>query len=267
MSPKLNEQHAQFRSRLKREQLFVHISQIVILAAFFSLWELASRLQWIDPLIFSSPSSVWNLFVDMLANNTLYVHIGITVLETILGFLIGTFGGILIAAFLWWSPFMSRVLDPYIVVLNATPKVALGPMLIVIFGASMTSVIAMGVLISIIVTTLVIYGAFKETDENLVKVIDTFGANKLQRFRYVIVPASYPAMVSALKVNVGLAWVGVIVGEYLVSNEGLGYMIIYGFQVFNFDMVMLSLVLVAILATIMYQLVAMLEKFLMRNRN
>ncbi|AXF56070.1 ABC transporter permease [Salicibibacter kimchii] len=266
MNPKLIEQHAQFRSRKKREKIYVHISQIIILVAFFSLWELASRWQWIDPLIFSSPSSVWNLLVDMLANNTLYAHIGITVLETILGFLIGTLGGILIAAFLWWSPFMSRVLDPYIVVLNATPKVALGPMLIVIFGANMTSVIAMGVLISIIVTTLVIYGAFKETDGNLVKVIDTFGATKLQRFRHVIVPASYPAMVSALKVNVGLAWVGVIVGEYLVSNEGLGYMIIYGFQVFNFDMVMLSLVLVAILATIMYQLVAILEKFLMRNR-
>lgn len=266
MNQKLNDQHVQFRRRKKREKIYVHISQMVILIAFFSLWELASGLQWINPLIFSSPSSIWNLLIDMLANNTLYAHVGITLLETILGFLIGTLGGIFIAAFLWWSPFLSRVLDPYIVVLNATPKVALGPMLIVIFGANMTSVIAMGVLISIIVTTLVIYGAFKETDGNLVKVIDTFGATKLQRFRHVIVPASYPAMVSALKVNVGLAWVGVIVGEYLVSNEGLGYMIIYGFQVFNFDMVMLSLVLVAILATMMYQLVAMLEKFLMRNR-
>nr|WP_245723118.1 ABC transporter permease [Natribacillus halophilus] len=247
--------------------MYVFMTQVAILAAFISLWEIASRLNWIDPLIFSSPSSVWNLLVSMIADSSLYVHIGVTLVETIFGFLIGTLGGIAIAAFLWWSPFLSRVLDPYIVVLNATPKVALGPMLIVIFGANMTSVVAMAVLISIIVTTLVIYGAFRETDENLIKVVDTFGASKWQRFRHVIIPASYPAMVSALKVNVGLAWVGVIVGEYLVSNEGLGYLIIYGFQVFNFDMVMLSLVLVAILATIMYQAVAILEKFLMRNRH
>lgn len=146
------------------------------------------------------------------------------------------------------------------------PKVALGPILIVSFGPNMSSVIAMGVLISIIVTTLVIYSAFKETDANLVKVVDTFGASKTQRFRYVIFPASYPAILSALKVNVGLAWVGVIVGEYLVSNQGLGYMIIYGFQVFNFNMVMLSLVVVAILATLMYQGVALLEKQMTKQR-
>ncbi|MBB6448058.1 NitT/TauT family transport system permease protein [Geomicrobium halophilum] len=266
MNPKLHEQHAKFRLQQKREKWYVVISQLILLITFFFLWEIASRFNWIDPLIFSSPSNVWGLFIEMTVNGTLYTHMGVTLLETILGFLIGTIGGILMAAFLWWFPFLSRVLDPYIVALNATPKVALGPMLIVIFGANMTSVIAMGVLISIIVTTLVIYGAFNETDKNLIKVVDTFGASTLQKFYYVILPASYPSMVSALKVNVGLAWVGVIVGEYLVSNEGLGYMIIYGFQVFNFNMVMLSLVLVVILATLMYQVVAILEKFLMRKR-
>jgi len=266
----LNQQvNSQFTKHLrmkKRERWQIRLTQLAILIAFFALWEIASRMHWIDPLLFSSPSSVSSVFVSMMQSGALLTHTGVTLFETIMGFLIGTIGGVLIAAMLWWSPFLSRVLDPYLVILNAMPKVALGPILIVSFGPNMSSVIAMGVLISIIVTTLVIYSAFKETDANLVKVVDTFGASKTQRFRYVIFPASYPAILSALKVNVGLAWVGVIVGEYLVSNQGLGYMIIYGFQVFNFNMVMLSLVVVAILATLMYQGVALLEKQMTKQR-
>ncbi|GAK13780.1 ABC transporter permease [Geomicrobium sp. JCM 19039] len=266
MKPQIKEQYEKHVKAKRLEKWKIRGTQLFILISFFVLWEVASRMQWIDPLLFSSPSNVFELFVSMLTSGTLHVHIGVTLLETILGFIIGTIGGIVIAASLWWSPFLSRVLDPYLVILNAMPKVALGPILIVSFGPNMSSVIAMGVLISIIVTTLVIYNAFRETDPNFVKVVDTFGAKRSQRFRYVILPASYPAMVSALKVNVGLAWVGVIVGEYLVSNQGLGYMIIYGFQVFNFNMVMLSLVLVAILATLMYQGVAIIERSMNKKR-
>ena len=226
---------------------------------------MASRLEWIDPLIFSSPTSIWELFIEKISDGTLLTHLGITVFETIFGFILGTLLGTLLAAVLWLSPFLSKVLDPYLVILNAMPKVALGPILIVVLGPGFTSIIAMGAVISVIITTIVVYTAFREVDENYIKVLQTFGANRQQIFKEAILPASFPTIISTLKVNVGLSWVGVIVGEFLVSSKGLGYMIIYGFQVFNFTLVLLSLLIIAIFATIMYQLVGLLEKKLMRE--
>jgi NitT/TauT family transport system permease protein len=123
----------------------------------------------------------------------------------------------------------------------------------------------MGAIISVIITTIVVYTAFKEVDDNYLKVLRTFGARRGQLFTQAVLPASYPTIISTLKVNVGLSWVGVIVGEFLVSSKGLGYMIIYGFQVFNFTLVLLSLLIIAVFATIMYQLVDYLEKKLVKN--
>ncbi len=168
--------------------------------------------------------------------------------------------GTCLAALLWSSNRLARILDPYLVILNAMPKVALGPILIVALGPSLISIIAMGAIISVIITTIVVYTAFQEVDENYTKVMKTFGAKKWVIFKEAILPASSPAIISTLKVNVGLSWVGVIVGEFLVSKVGLGYMIIYGFQVFNFTLVFLSLLIIAIFATLMYQGVELLEK-------
>lgn len=257
--------HQKYLQNIKKEKRWILVIQIIILLAFFSLWELASRFHWIDPLIFSSPSKIWSLFVNKLQDGSLYLHTGVTVYETILGFILGTLFGAILAAILWWSPKLSKILDPYLVIFNAMPKVAFGPMLIVIFGTGLNSSIAMGIIISIIVTTIVIYTAFREVDPNYIKVLKTFGASRYQMFKEVILPATFPTIISTLKVNVGLSWVGVIVGEYLVASKGLGYLIIYGFQVFNFTLVMLSLMVVAVIATIMYQLVDLLEKKLIKN--
>ncbi|WP_370529821.1 ABC transporter permease [Alkalihalobacillus sp. AL-G] len=245
--------------------MHVLFTQLCILLAFIILWEVASRLQWINPLLFSSPSSISQLFYEKVVDGTLYVHVLVTLSETLAGFVIATFLGTTLAAFLWWIPFMSRVADPYLVVMNAMPKVALGPILIVALGPGYSAIIAMGVLISLIITTLVVYNSFRETDPNYIKVVQMFGGNKRQIFREVTLPAAIPAIISTLKVNVGLSWVGVIVGEFLVSKQGLGYLIIYGFQVFNFTLVLLSLFIIAIMATIMYTGVGILERRL-RNR-
>ncbi|MEK4964980.1 MULTISPECIES: ABC transporter permease [Heyndrickxia] len=258
--------HEDYLAAMRKEKRRVRFFQLFILIVFFCLWEVASRLHWIDPLIFSSPSKVWALLVAKLEDGSLYVHLGITVFETVMGFILGTVLGAALAAVLWWSPFLSKILDPYLVVLNAMPKVALGPILIVSMGPGFSSIVAMGVIISVIVTTIVIYTAFRDVDPNYTKVLHSFGASRLQVFREAIFPASIPVIISTLKVNVGLAWVGVIVGEYLVSSKGLGYMIIYGFQVFNFTLVMLSMILIAIVATMMYQLVGWLEKKLVKDR-
>lgn len=250
---------------LKREKRIIYAWQIGILLVFIALWEVASRLYWIDPLLFSSPMRILELLGSQFASGSMFTHMSITLFETILGFIIGTVGGIIIATILWYSSRFSNIVDPYLVVLNAMPKVALGPIIIVALGPGYLSIITMGFLISVIVTTLVVYSSFKEVDENYLKVLKSFGATKRQCFKEAVFPAAIPTMISTLKVNVGLSWVGVIVGEYLVSKEGLGYLIIYGFQVFDFTLVMSSLVIIAILAAVMYKLVERLEQWLLKH--
>lgn len=233
--------------------------------AFFGLWELAGRNKWIDVLLFSYPSKLFRHLWNSLLDGSLLPHTGITVLETIVGFLLGTLLGTLIAALLWWFSFLSRVADPYLVVLNSMPKVALGPLFIVGFGPGLLAIVATTLSVTVIITTLVIYNRFREVDAGYVKVIRLFGGSKWQVFRYVILPDSFAVIISQLKVNVGLAWVGVIVGEFLTSKAGLGYLIIYGFQVFNFTIVLSSLLVIAVVATVMYRLVAALEHRLTRK--
>lgn len=256
--------HDAYINSLRKEKKLVRLYQASIFIIFFATWEISSRLEWIDPLLFSSPSQIITLLIEKLTDGTLYTNVGITLFETILGFILGTLLGTILAALLWWSPFLSKVLDPYLVILNAMPKVALGPILIVALGPGFTSIIAMGAIISVIITTIVVYTSFKEVDSNFLKVLKTFGASKLQCFYEAVLPSSMPTIISTLKVNVGLSWVGVIVGEFLVSAKGLGYLIIYGFQVFNFTLVLMSLLLIAVFATIMYQLVALLERKLIK---
>ncbi len=262
---KVKSLHEDYLRSLKIEKRWVRFYQVCIFAVFFTVWETASRMQWVDPLLFSSPSKIWGLFLEKLQDGSLLTNTGVTLTETVLGFILGTFLGTVIAAILWWSPLLSKIFDPYLVILNSLPKVALGPILIVALGPGYTSIISMGIIISVIITTIVIYTSFREVDPNYLKVLQTFGATRLQSFKEAILPASFPVIISTLKVNVGLSWVGVIVGEYLVSARGLGYMIIYGFQVFNFTLVMLSLLVIAGLATIMYQLVEYIEKKLIKE--
>ncbi|WP_240035247.1 ABC transporter permease [Neobacillus notoginsengisoli] len=261
----VSSQHSAYLLSVKKEKRRVFLSQALIFLAFFSGWELCSRQQWIDPLIFSSPSKIWQLFLQKGADGTLLSNLSVTLTETVAGFILGTLLGTLIAALLWWSPLLSKILDPYLVVLNAMPKVALGPILIVALGPGYISIISMGAIISIIITTIVVYTSFREVDSNYLKVLQTFGATRLQCFKEAILPASFPTIISTLKVNVGLSWVGVIVGEFLVSSKGLGYMIIYGFQVFNFTLVLLSLLVIAVFATVMYQIVALIERKLVKE--
>ncbi|REE68797.1 NitT/TauT family transport system permease protein [Paenibacillus taihuensis] len=249
-----------------KEKLYVLITRILLLVVFLGLWEVAGRLKWIDVFLFSYPSKILKLLYDKAIDGSLFPHIGVTVAETIAGFVLGTLSGLILATLIWWSPFLARVLDPYLVVLNSLPKVALGPLFIVALGSGILSIIATILSITVIITTLVIYTAFKEVDPNYVKVVRIFGATRTQSFLKVILPASFPAIISTLKVNVGLAWVGVIVGEFLVAKEGLGYLIIYGFQVFNFTLVISSLFIIAAVATIMYQIVAAIESRIVKKR-
>ncbi len=180
-------------------------------------------------------------------------------------FAAGTVFGTLIAVVLWWSEFLSKVLEPYLVILNSLPKIALGPIFIVWFGAGTTSIIIIALAISIIVSILEVLNGFMATDEDQIKLVKTFGASRFQVFTKVVFPANLPVIINSLKVNVGLSWVGVIVGEFLVSKSGLGYLIVYGGQVFKLDLVMASVIILCIAAGIMYQGVVFLQKILIRK--
>lgn len=260
----LSSQRRQYLRQQKLRRISIFSTQIAVLIAFFALWEVAANLNWIDAFVTSQPSRMWQTLLAMHSSGELYLHVWTTVWETIVGFTSGTIGGLAIAIMLWWSPFLSRVADPYLVVLNALPKVALGPILIVWLGNGQPAIIVMALLISIIVTIISMLQGFLSVDEDKIRLMQAFGAGKMTILTKVILPASLPNMISALKVNVGLSWVGVIMGEFLVSKAGLGHLIVYGGQVFQLDLVMTSVIILAMCAAAMYVAVAYLESKLLR---
>lgn len=262
-----NKLHKQYNSLRKQQARNISILQWLLLVFIFISWELATYFHILDPLIFSGPFAVTQLFIDKLLDGTLLPHIVVTLFETIFGFIFGTLLGTALAISLWSSNTFAKVMEPYLVVLNAMPKVAIGPIILVIFGPNLLSVLVMAVLISVIISTIVIFSSFQQVDANYLKVMHIFGANKWQIFQHATLPASIPTIISTLKVNVGLSWVGVIVGEFLVSSQGLGYLILSGFQIFNFNLVFLALCIIVVLATMMYKAVEIMERSLLRKFN
>ncbi|MBO5926884.1 MAG: ABC transporter permease [Clostridia bacterium] len=252
--------------RGKRHKKIVVLSlQLGILLGFIFVWEFLARANIIDPFLMSMPSRVVETIVSLAVSGELIIHVATTLYETLLGFLIATLLGIVIAVLLWYSEYLRRILEPYIVVLNSLPKIALGPIIIVWFGAGTKSIVFMAIIITIIVTVITMENGFLEVDKNKIKLLKSFGANKLQILFKLILPASLPTFVSCLKINVGMSWIGSIMGEYLVSKQGIGYLIVYGGQVFKLDLVMASTVILCLLAGVMYFLVVLLEKIITKR--
>ena len=249
--------------RKKRRRVLLW--QVGLLLALFGLWQLTTSTGLSDGFLVSSPSRMWSTFLSLCRGGELLRHIGISCLETVVGFTAGTLLGTAIAVAMWWWEKLARVLDPYLVVLNALPKTALGPIFIVWMGAGMGSIIVMTLAISLIVTILTMYQGFMTTDPEKLRLMRTLGASRRQILWMLVFPANLPTLFSTLRVNVGLSWVGVIMGEFLVSRAGLGYLIVYGSQVFNMDLVMTSVLILALAAVVMYQLVLRVEKILNRT--
>lgn len=262
----MSKEHEKYLKRVKRDKVKLAVVRISILVILIGLWEIAADLKWIDPFLTSSPSRICKSLMSFVNDGTLGRHIWVTCYETILGFTLGTILGTIIAVILWACPFTSKVLDPYLVVLNALPKVALAPIVIFWVGNGMTAIIVIALLISIVTTIISVLTGFNEVDKGKLTLMKTLGASKAQTLRRVIFPANVPVLISALKINVGLSWVGVIMGEFLVAREGLGFLIVYGGQISQLDMVMMSIVILSIIAFLMYKIVAMLEnKLISRN--
>lgn len=265
MIPSASPAQLAFVRQHKRQKIFIKFCQILILVSFLAIWELAVDTHRIDGFIFSSPSRICKTFYQMCIDGSFFLHLGTTLGEVFVSFLLIVGGGYTIAVLLWFSPNLSKILEPYFVVLNSLPKSALAPLLIVWLGANVRTIIVAGISVAIFGTILSLYTAFIESDAEDQLLIYTLHGTKWHVLTKVLFPSTLPTLISLMKVNIGLALVGVIIGEFLAARQGLGYLIIYGSQVFKLDMVILSIVVLCIVAVGLYQLISLLEKRLSRS--
>lgn len=255
-----SKEHKEYIDRIKRKKRIIVFFRCFILILFLIIWELLARTEVINTFLSSSPSMVVQTTIGLFASGNLWRHILITLIEVLVSFFIAFVIGIGVASLLWSSEMLSKILDPYLTVLNSLPKVALGPLIIIWVGASVRSIIVMSLMINVFVTIINIYVGFAMTNEEYIKLLKTMGASKMQIFTKVILPANRKNIINALKINISMSLIGVIMGELLVSKEGLGYLIMYGSQVFNINLVITSVVILGILSYLLYIIVDKIEK-------
>ena len=256
----MSNERENYLKRIKRNKRIVLISQISILILFLTIWELLSRFNIIDTFLLSSPTKVFNTIIDLYKSNNLITHILTTIKEILISFILGNLIGFIVACILYLNKTLSKILDPYLTILNSLPKIALGPLIIILAGANTKSIIIMALLISSIISILNINTSFKNTDPDKIKLIKSMKATKLQELIYLVIPSNYSQIVDSFKVNISMSFVGVIMGEFLVSKEGIGYLINYGSQVFNMNLVISGIILLIILTIILYLSINLLEK-------
>ncbi|MEG1705945.1 MAG: ABC transporter permease [Clostridia bacterium] len=266
INKEISVEHKLFLRKKRVRKVAVTVTQIGFLVVFLVLWEVFANTRVIDIFITSSPSRIIKT-LGMFSDGKLLYHIWVSTYETILGFIIGTVLGTLVAIALWWSEFLKNVFEPYLIVLNSLPKIALGPLIIIWAGTGRASIVTMAVLICIILTTITMLNGFYGTSSDKVMLLTTMGANKLQIFVKLVFPSNLPTLMATLKINVGMSWIGTIMGEYLVSKEGLGYLIVYGSGVFNLDLVMTCTLVLCVMAALMYGFVALLQKAVDKRRS
>ena len=260
------EQQAYLR-HLKKHRMIVQFFRFFLLLLFLGLWEISSGNGWIDSFIFSSPSRIFQCFLTMTKDRFIFPHIRITFQETMISFLLVTFFGILLAILLWSSQKCSEILDPYLVVLNSLPKSALAPLLIVWLGATKTTIIVAGMSVAIFGTILNLYTGFTETSREKIRLIYTLHGTKKDALTKVVLPSTVPMIISIMKVNIGLCLVGVVIGEFIGARNGLGYLIIYGSQVFQLELVILSILILCLMAMLLYGGVTAAEKLYHRRQH
>lgn len=250
----------------KRKKYIRIAIQIGIVSLFIILWEVFATFGLINVFLVSKPSDIFNLFIEHFSKGDIYKDIGISVLETLLGLVIGTLLGLVVAILLWSSKTVAKICEPFLVVLNALPKTALAPIIIIWAGTGIKGIVVVAISISLVVTILSAYSYFENVDENQIKMLKTFKANKIQILFKLILPANFANILNIIKINIGMSWVGVMVGEFLVSRAGIGYLTMYGSQVFQLDLVMMCVILLAFIAFIMYEIVNLFEIYYRKKR-
>ena len=250
----------QYLAARKKEKYIISLSRILIFLGFLFLWEISARKGWIDSFIFSSPTAIVRNFTEMCRSQELFSHIGITLGETLLSFFFVVILGTGTAVLLWACPKLSRILEPYLVVLNSLPKSALAPLLIVWLGANMRTIVVAGMSVAIFGSIINLYTGFHEKDPEKCKLIATLGGTKKDELTKIVLPSSVPLILSVMKVNIGLCLVGVIIGEFIGARKGLGYLIIYSSQTFKLTTVLMSILILCVIAMALYGILGYIEK-------
>jgi NitT/TauT family transport system permease protein len=248
----------------KRKKVLTIIIQLFIIYQFFYVWQFLVDKHFINSFLFSSPKLMLSTLINLFLANNLFSHIFTTIYETLISFSLGILLGFITAILLYEFKLLARIVDPFLTMLNSLPKVALGPLIIIIFGANTKSVIVMALLINLIISIMTIYNGFLNIDPIRIKLFKTFNVNKIQTLFKLIIPSSYKTIISSLKLNISMSLIGVIMGEFLVSKKGIGYLIINGTQIFNLNLVMLGILLLIIISFILYELISLLEKKLLK---
>jgi len=261
----LSQGQIRYLNRRRRHKRIVRFSRAGILLGFLFLWEFTANVGIIDSFIFSSPSRIALCFWGMVLDKSIFLHVGITLYETIVSFVLVIFFSLLVAVLLWFSERLSEILDPYLVVLNSLPKSALAPLLIVWLGANKTTIIVAGMSVAIFGSILNLYASFMTVDPDKLTLIYTLHGNQFHALTKVVLPSSVPAIISTMKVNIGLCLVGVVIGEFIGGREGLGYMIIYGSQVFKLDWLLMSICILCLIAMALYALIGWIEKWYLKR--
>ena len=251
---------SEYERKHKRKKRLILFTQLSIFILFITVWELLAKHGMINTFITSSPSNIIKTIINLYNTNNLFNHIWVTLYETILAFTLTLIISILISIILYKSDFLAKVIDPYLTLLNSLPKVALGPILIIWIGANEKSIITMGILITIIVSIQSIYNGFKNTPPIKIKLMKTFNASNKDIFLKLVFPQNIRTIVNTLKINTALCLVGIIMGEFLTSKAGIGYLILYGSQVFNSDLVMAGIFILIILSILIYKIITYIEK-------
>jgi len=254
-----------YLKKLKLDKLKITLFQIIIVLCFFILWELFVNKGIISSFVYSSPSRIIKTIFELISNNNFFIHIYTTIKEVIIAFFLGISLGFIIAIILYEFKMLAKITDPFLTMLNSLPKVALGPLIIIIFGANTKSIIIMALLINLIVSVITIYNGFQNTDEYRLKLFKSFQASRLQTLLLLVIPSSYQTIIASFKLCIAQTLIGVIMGEFLVSKQGIGYLIVYGKQVFNLNLVMMGIILLAIISYILYKLIIVLEKKLLKH--
>lgn len=249
----------EFMRRHRRHHHQIALWRVLIFLLFLALWEVSANLGWIDSFFFSSPSRVVLCFIKQVRTNSMLSHIGVTLFETLVSFFLVLLFSLIVSTVLWYSPKLSEVLEPYLVVLNSLPKSALAPLFIVWLGTGSTTIIVAGMSVAVFGSIISFYTGFRQVDEEKITLIYTLGGGRHDAFTKVVLPGSVPILLSTAKVNIGLALVGVIIGEFLAARRGLGYLIIYGSQVFRLDMVITSIIVLCIIALLFYKTIQVIE--------
>ncbi len=256
----MSKEHIQYLNKLKNNKRIIIFCQIIIFILFIFIWQILGDLDIINTFIFSSPKKVVDTIINLYNKQHLISHIWTTVYEVIISFSIATILGIIIASILWFNKTIYKIVEPYLTILNSLPKVALGPIIIIWFKAGMKSIIVMSLLISLILTIVNVYEGFNNIDKNKINLMKSLGSNKIQLYTKLIFPGSMPTIISTLKINISMSLIGVIMGEFLVSKKGIGYLILYGSQVFNLSLVISGIIILMIISVIMYYLVSLIKR-------